>query len=78
MTVLTEPILVNAALAAIGLLTIGTFIAIIGMRDQVRDMHGAIFGHNGEPGALTTIRQHEARLNRHSDALRSIGALSDE
>ena len=50
---------------------------ILGMRDILRDVHQAVFDHNDRPGALTRLDTHESRLNRHSDALRKIGAIDD-
>ena len=72
---MNEPIVVNAALAVLGLLGIGSFLTLRDVRDQVRDLHTAVFGP--ERGVLAVQKDHEKRLNRHSDALRALGGLED-
>ena len=71
-----EPILVNAALAVLGLLGVGSFITLRDVRDNVRDLHTAVFAP--ERGVLAIQKEHEKRLNRHSDALRALGTLDEE
>ena len=77
MTLPTDPALIAIA-TGVTVLTVGWFAhTILGMRDNVRDLHGAIFDHNDRPGALSRLDDHDKRLKRHSDALRVHGLLED-
>lgn len=68
-----------AATAAVTVAVVGWFAhTILGMRDTLQDLHRAVFDHNGRDGVLTVTDRHEARLKRHSDALRVHGLLGDE
>lgn len=77
MTVPTEPTII-AVTVAVTVAVVAWFAhTILGMRDTLQDLHRAVFDHNDRPGALTVLDEHGRRLNRHSDALRKIGALDD-
>jgi hypothetical protein len=74
----TDPTII-AVVTAVSVTVVGWFAhTILGMRDQVQDLHRAIFDHNDRPGALTRLDKTEERLKRHSNALRALGALDDE
>lgn len=72
----SEPILVNAALAGIGLLTVWSVHTLVGVRDKVNDMY--LLLTNEDVGVLTRLKAQEHRTKRHSDALRALGAPLDE
>lgn len=76
MNATTEPIVVNAALSGIGLLTVWSVYTLVGVRDKVNEMY-LLLTHE-EVGVITRMKTHEHRLGRHSDALRKMGALGSD
>lgn len=68
----SEPIVVNAALAGIGLLTVWSVHTLVGVRDKVNEMY-LLLTHE-EVGVIHRQKRQEARIKRHSDALRAMGA----
>lgn len=68
-----------AGTAAISVAVVGWFAhTILGMKEQLQDVHRAVFDHNDRPGVLSIVDDHDKRLKRHSDALRVHGLLSDD
>ncbi len=72
----SEPILVNAALAGIGLLMVWVVHTLVGVRDMVRDVH-LLLTHE-EVGVIPRLKAQEVRGKRHSDALRAANLLGDD
>ncbi len=72
----SEPILVNAALGAIGLLTVATFAAVYRIDRKLNEL--VIVITHEDIGVLARLKLQEHRTKRHSDALRALGADLDE
>ena len=66
-----EPILIGACVAGIGYAAIWFARTLLTVRDDVREMHGAMF--NEHTGVMTRLERHAGRLDRHSDAIRALG-----
>lgn len=67
----SEPILVNAALVAIGLLLLWAVRELHGLRDLVRDIHAIVT--DKRTGLTTAVDQHEERLDDHDTRLDGFG-----
>ena len=78
MMIPTDPAIVGATVAITVAVVAWFAVQILGMRDNVRDLHGALFGIKDRPGALAELAAHGTQLKRHSDALRVHGMLSDD
>lgn len=60
-----EPILVGGAVTGIGGLAVWAIITLVSVRDSVRDMHHAMFGHpdsKEDTGLIITVANHGERI----------------
>ena len=75
-----EPIVVNAALAGIGVAILWMARTVVEVRDRISDHvlpklnEMTLLLTHEEVGVLARLRREEARSKRHSDALRALGA----
>lgn len=66
----TEPIVINAALVGIGAVTVGSFTALMQVRDKVERMF--VLLADDRVGVLQRLDKVEASQKRHSDEIKAI------